>query len=237
MSGLLYCSFLQLFNCFLCGQPYKLFAYQLPTSLPRRRQRRSTCEATIWGGGNEDNRRGEQLTCRKVYFFMVLVPACVLLLSSHTFPRFCHLWLCLLCGHLFYFLNYSSRMGRSTGDFWWVQKIQWIFRFLKFCELLATDKSQRCPTFIFEVLAEKVDRQNAWIKSEMFLIYFASAFWFVGSSIRFIALPDLLKSAPVFQKVTTMKRKMEESRAQRQQSELVCLFVSWASLLKRYVHI
>ena len=37
-----------------------------------------------------------------------------------------------------------------------------------------------------------------------------------GSSIRFIALPDLLRNAPVFQKVTSMKRKMEESRAQRQ---------------------
>lgn len=37
-----------------------------------------------------------------------------------------------------------------------------------------------------------------------------------GSSIRFIALPDLLKNAPVFQKVTTMKRKMEEAQSQRQ---------------------
>jgi small nuclear ribonucleoprotein D3 len=37
-----------------------------------------------------------------------------------------------------------------------------------------------------------------------------------GSSIRFIALPDLLKSAPIFQKVTTQKRKMEEAAAQRQ---------------------
>jgi small nuclear ribonucleoprotein D3 len=36
-----------------------------------------------------------------------------------------------------------------------------------------------------------------------------------GSSIRFIALPDLLKNAPVFKKVQTMKRKMEESQAQR----------------------
>jgi small nuclear ribonucleoprotein D3 len=35
-----------------------------------------------------------------------------------------------------------------------------------------------------------------------------------GSSIRFIALPDLLKNAPIFKKVQTMKRKMEES-AQR----------------------
>jgi small nuclear ribonucleoprotein D3 len=37
-----------------------------------------------------------------------------------------------------------------------------------------------------------------------------------GSSIRFIALPDLLKSAPMFQKVATQKRKMEEASAQRQ---------------------
>jgi small nuclear ribonucleoprotein D3 len=37
-----------------------------------------------------------------------------------------------------------------------------------------------------------------------------------GSSIRFIALPDLLKSAPMFQKVATQKRKMEEAAASRQ---------------------
>jgi small nuclear ribonucleoprotein D3 len=37
-----------------------------------------------------------------------------------------------------------------------------------------------------------------------------------GSSIRFIALPDLLKSAPVFQKVASQKRKLEESISQRQ---------------------
>lgn len=36
-----------------------------------------------------------------------------------------------------------------------------------------------------------------------------------GSSIRFIALPDLLKSAPIFQKVQTQKRKLEESIAQK----------------------
>ena len=36
-----------------------------------------------------------------------------------------------------------------------------------------------------------------------------------GSSIRFIALPNLLRNAPVFQKVTNMKRKMEENRAER----------------------
>jgi small nuclear ribonucleoprotein D3 len=39
-----------------------------------------------------------------------------------------------------------------------------------------------------------------------------------GSSIRFIALPDLLKSAPLFQKVATQKRKLEEAIAQKQQS-------------------
>mmetsp|Transcript_28413 Transcript_28413/g.69158 ORF Transcript_28413/g.69158 Transcript_28413/m.69158 type:complete len:114 (-) Transcript_28413:985-1326(-) len=38
-----------------------------------------------------------------------------------------------------------------------------------------------------------------------------------GSSVRFIALPDLLKNAPVFQKVTTMKRKMEAEQKLRQQ--------------------
>lgn len=36
-----------------------------------------------------------------------------------------------------------------------------------------------------------------------------------GSCIRFIALPDVLKSAPLFQKVTSQKRKMEEASAQR----------------------
>lgn len=40
-----------------------------------------------------------------------------------------------------------------------------------------------------------------------------------GSSIRFIALPDLLKNAPVFQKVATMKRKMEQAQQQRQQQQ------------------
>jgi len=38
-----------------------------------------------------------------------------------------------------------------------------------------------------------------------------------GSSIRFIALPELLKNAPVFQKVTAMKRKMEQAQQQRLQ--------------------
>lgn len=37
-----------------------------------------------------------------------------------------------------------------------------------------------------------------------------------GNSIRFIALPELLKNAPVFQKVTTMKRRMEDSQRERQ---------------------
>jgi small nuclear ribonucleoprotein D3 len=37
-----------------------------------------------------------------------------------------------------------------------------------------------------------------------------------GSSIRFIALPDLLKSAPIFQKVANQKKKMEEAAAARQ---------------------
>ena len=34
-----------------------------------------------------------------------------------------------------------------------------------------------------------------------------------GSSIRIIALPDLLKSAPLFQKVQTQKRKLDEAAA------------------------
>lgn len=37
-----------------------------------------------------------------------------------------------------------------------------------------------------------------------------------GKSVRLIALPDLLKSAPLFQKVTTQKRKMEAALAQRE---------------------
>jgi len=37
-----------------------------------------------------------------------------------------------------------------------------------------------------------------------------------GSSVRFIVLPNLLKSAPVFQKVTTQKRKLEAAMAERQ---------------------
>lgn len=40
-----------------------------------------------------------------------------------------------------------------------------------------------------------------------------------GSSVRFIALPELLKNAPVFQKVTAMKRKMEAAQQQRQQQQ------------------
>lgn len=37
-----------------------------------------------------------------------------------------------------------------------------------------------------------------------------------GSSIRFIALPNLLKSAPIFQKVAVQKRKMEAAVAAKQ---------------------
>lgn len=37
-----------------------------------------------------------------------------------------------------------------------------------------------------------------------------------GSTIRFIALPDLLKSAPMFQRVVTQKRKAEEEVAAKQ---------------------
>lgn len=40
-----------------------------------------------------------------------------------------------------------------------------------------------------------------------------------GSSIRFIALPELLKNSPLFQQVTTMKRKLEQAQAQRQQQK------------------
>jgi hypothetical protein len=38
-----------------------------------------------------------------------------------------------------------------------------------------------------------------------------------GSSIRFIALPEILKNAPIFQKVANMKRKMEQAQQLRQQ--------------------
>lgn len=37
-----------------------------------------------------------------------------------------------------------------------------------------------------------------------------------GSSIRFVVLPSLLKSAPLFQKVQSQKRKLEASLAERQ---------------------
>ena len=40
-----------------------------------------------------------------------------------------------------------------------------------------------------------------------------------GSSIRFIALPDLLKNAPVFQKVVSQKRKMEQAQQLRQKGK------------------
>jgi small nuclear ribonucleoprotein D3 len=36
-----------------------------------------------------------------------------------------------------------------------------------------------------------------------------------GSGIRFIALPDLLKNAPCFQKVQQQKRKMQQAQAER----------------------
>jgi small nuclear ribonucleoprotein D3 len=39
-----------------------------------------------------------------------------------------------------------------------------------------------------------------------------------GSSVRFIALPEMLKNAPVFQKVTAMKRKMEQAQQERQKA-------------------
>ena len=35
-----------------------------------------------------------------------------------------------------------------------------------------------------------------------------------GSSVRFISLPDLLKNAPVFSKILSMKKKAEEEREQ-----------------------
>jgi small nuclear ribonucleoprotein D3 len=37
-----------------------------------------------------------------------------------------------------------------------------------------------------------------------------------GSSIRFVVLPNLLKSAPIFQKVASQKRKLETAMAHRQ---------------------
>jgi small nuclear ribonucleoprotein D3 len=43
-----------------------------------------------------------------------------------------------------------------------------------------------------------------------------------GGNIRFIALPDLLKNAPVFQKVTSMKRKMEQDQKMRQKGIAEC---------------
>lgn len=36
-----------------------------------------------------------------------------------------------------------------------------------------------------------------------------------GPSIKFIALPDLLKSAPVFQKVQTQKRKLDQLQKEK----------------------
>lgn len=52
-----------------------------------------------------------------------------------------------------------------------------------------------------------------------------------GSSIRFVALPELLKNAPVFQKVTSMKRKMEQeikARTQQQGEDKFVLYNSHA---------
>ncbi|GKY90920.1 hypothetical protein MPSEU_000064800 [Mayamaea pseudoterrestris] len=40
-----------------------------------------------------------------------------------------------------------------------------------------------------------------------------------GKSIRFIALPDLLKSAPMLQKVSSQKRKMDEASARDGQAK------------------
>lgn len=37
-----------------------------------------------------------------------------------------------------------------------------------------------------------------------------------GTSVRFVVLPNLLKSAPLFQRVTTQKRKLEADIAGRQ---------------------
>jgi len=36
-----------------------------------------------------------------------------------------------------------------------------------------------------------------------------------GSGVRFIALPDLLRNAPVFKKVASMKKKMEAEQQNR----------------------
>ena len=60
-----------------------------------------------------------------------------------------------------------------------------------------------------------------------------------GSSIRFIALPDLLKNAPVFQKVTTMKRKMEKELQQRQEGEhtiVSIIAVIWILFCSTFLH-
>jgi small nuclear ribonucleoprotein D3 len=61
-----------------------------------------------------------------------------------------------------------------------------------------------------------------------------------GSSIRFIALPDLLKNAPVFQKVATMKRKMEKEQQQREEGKLrffIVYIVSSESHFILYSHL
>ena len=61
-----------------------------------------------------------------------------------------------------------------------------------------------------------------------------------GSGIRFIALPDLLKNAPCFQKVQTMKRKMEEAQAQREGECHMLMFrlfpeIFFVGLQRRYL--
>jgi hypothetical protein len=55
-----------------------------------------------------------------------------------------------------------------------------------------------------------------------------------GSSIRFIALPDLLKNAPVFQKVTSMKRKMEQESKERQSSKQGTLYNTFETYIIIY---
>uniref|UniRef100_A0A6U3DDB0 Small nuclear ribonucleoprotein Sm D3 n=1 Tax=Entomoneis paludosa TaxID=265537 RepID=A0A6U3DDB0_9STRA len=44
----------------------------------------------------------------------------------------------------------------------------------------------------------------------------SSAVYLKGTHIRFIALPDLLKSAPLFGAVKTQKRKLEQAMAEKQ---------------------
>ena len=44
----------------------------------------------------------------------------------------------------------------------------------------------------------------------------SSAIYLKGTSIRFIAMPDLLKQSPLFAKVATQKRKLEQEAAHKQ---------------------